>query len=342
MLLVVSVGNHGVIAYDFVFFVIIFLFFQGTYRYVGWCETLKAIADLKLTSEQELSTKDKTYSQFFAEYLQIPKDETLKQALSRILGINADSTAISNIEWIGLGSTELIPSNVPQTPLDVLCSLCLSKLKYSEGEKDMLILKHVFEVEYPSDGWRETRESVMLDFGLQPNDNSSMARTVSLPLAVAIRALTEGKISKFGVLRPVDEELYSLILKEVHDLGIKFEETTLKPLVWIRDEVKPGEHRVPITPQNAKRLLDSGFRVFVERSKTRCIDDLEFRKVGCKLVDSGSWMTEAPYSAFVVGLKELPEEPKELKHRHIFFAHAFKGQNEAVPLLKRFKAVWCP
>ena len=202
----------------------------------------------------------------------------------------------------------------------------------------MIILKHRFECEY-DDGWRESRESILLDFGLQPNDNSSMARTVSLPLAVAIRALTEKRIKNTGIIRPVYKELYSQILAEVEDLGIKFEEKTLKPLLWIRDEVKPGEKRVPISPKNAKKLLDIGFRINVEESKTRCIDDSEYRKIGCKLVKTGSWETDAPNSAFIVGLKELPDnKPEKLRHRHIFFAHCYKGQNEAIPLLKRFKA----
>ncbi len=36
------------------------------------------------------------------------------------------------------------------------------------------------------DGWRETRESILVDYGLQPEGHSSMARTVTLPLGVAI------------------------------------------------------------------------------------------------------------------------------------------------------------
>jgi len=241
---------------------------------------------------------------------------------------------------LGLFSDDLIPADVPSTPLDVLCALCLQKLKYAPNEKDMIIMKHVFEIEYEKDGWRESRESVMLDFGLQPNDNSSMARTVTLPLAIAIRALTEGRITQTrGVVRPLQKEVYQQILSEIADLGIKFEEKTLPPLLWIRDEIKPGEKRVPITPEAAAKLLAAGYRVTVEKSKTRCIADADYANVGCRMVESGSWMTDAPYSAFIVGLKELDDkQPLTLKHRHIFFAHCFKGQNEAVPLLRRFKA----
>jgi len=121
-------------------------------------------------------------------------------------------------------------------------------------------------------------------------------------------------------------------------LGVKFEEVTLAPLLWIRDEIKPGEQRVAITPNNASKLIKAGFRINIEESKTRCIDTKEYAKIGCNIMQSGSWIKDAPNSAFIVGLKELPNQPLKLKHRHIFFAHAFKGQNEATPLLKRFKS----
>ena len=126
-------------------------------------------------------------------------------------------------------------------------------------------------------------------------------------------------------------------MKSKTKTGIKFEEKTLRPLLWIRDEVKPGEQRVAISPQNARKLLSEGFRINVEESKRRCFRDSLYSDIGCKLVASGSWIESAPSSAFIVGLKELPEEPASLRHRHILFAHCFKGQNEAVPLLRRFR-----
>lgn len=40
----------------------------------------------------------------------------------------------------------------------------------------------------------------------------------------------------------------------------------------------------------------------------------------------------------MLGLKELPDDPAELTHRHIFFGHAYKGRPGAAGLLRRFAA----
>lgn len=60
-------------------------------------------------------------------------------------------------------------------------------------------------------------------------------------------------------------------------------------------------------------------------------------QAGAKLVESNTWPS-APSEAVILGLKELPESDEPLRHRHIFFAHCFKGQAGAAELLARFKA----
>jgi len=105
---------------------------------------------------------------------------------------------------------------------------------------------------------------------------------------------------------------------------------------WLRDEVKLGERRVPLLPSQAKQLLERGYSVTVESSLTRCIKDEEYEKVGCTLVPAGTWKT-APANAFILGLKELPEDIDTLSHTHIFFAHCYKNQAGWRELLKCFK-----
>lgn len=165
-----------------------------------------------------------------------------------------------------------------------------------------------------------------------------MARTVSLPLACAIRMKLEDRIKKNGVIRPVYSEIYNPILDEVAKLSppIKFEEAALKPQIWLRHEVKLGEERTALSPETAKELLDAGFRVTVEKSPTRCIPIEEYEKVGCKIAAQNSWPS-APYPTIILGLKELPEDGTDLVHRHILFAHCFKGQAGWKELLARFK-----
>ncbi|WP_028116253.1 saccharopine dehydrogenase [Ferrimonas senticii] len=109
----------------------------------------------------------------------------------------------------------------------------------------------------------------------------------------------------------------------------------MNPLFWLRAEVKSGERRSPLTPAGAATLLATGADVVVERSEERIFTDQEFAAVGCQLVRPGSWQ-EAPNHAYVLGLKELPVADHALVHRHIYFAHVFKGQDESAQVLGRF------
>lgn len=63
-------------------------------------------------------------------------------------------------------------------------------MQYSAGERDMILMKHTFIAEYP-DGKKEKITCTLIDYGI-PNGDSSMARTVALPVGVAIRLVLEG------------------------------------------------------------------------------------------------------------------------------------------------------
>lgn len=104
---------------------------------------------------------------------------------------------------------------------------------------------------------------------------------------------------------------------------------------WLRAEVKPNEFRTLILPEGVKALIEAGHSVTVERSADRCVPDDEFVKAGATLAEGGSWIN-APLDALICGLKELPESSEPLKHRHIYFAHCYKGQGGANELMTRW------
>ncbi|KAJ7102199.1 hypothetical protein B0H15DRAFT_898234 [Mycena belliarum] len=105
--------------------------------------------------------------------------------------------------------------------------------------------------------------------------------------------------------------------------------------LWLRCETKEFERRAALTPTTAKRLLDAGFNIVVERDEQRIFDDSEYEAVGCKLVENNSWPT-APTTATIIGLKELPESTDPLPHTHIQFAHCYKNQAGWASVLSRF------
>lgn len=48
--------------------------------------------------------------------------------------------------------------------------------------------------------------------------------------------------------------------------------------LWLRCEKKPLEHRSALTPTTAKKLIDAGFKITVERDPQRIFDDDEFEQ----------------------------------------------------------------
>lgn len=109
------------------------------------------------------------------------------------------------------------------------------------------------------------------------------------------------------------------------------------PHLWVRAEQRDNETRVGLTPQGASRLLAQGFDVTVEASDSRVIPTQDYADAGCTIAPQFSW-PDAPADAIVFGLKELPADGTPLKHRHIMFGHAYKGQSAGRILLDRFKA----
>ncbi|MET9608544.1 saccharopine dehydrogenase [Streptomyces sp. NPDC006512] len=110
--------------------------------------------------------------------------------------------------------------------------------------------------------------------------------------------------------------------------------------LWMRHEARLTERRAPLTPEDAGRLVAEGIRITVEESDQRAFPLAAYTAAGCATAPTASWDAEAPDDAYVLGLKELPAGPgtPALRHRHIYFGHAYKGQSGARELLSRFTA----
>lgn len=107
--------------------------------------------------------------------------------------------------------------------------------------------------------------------------------------------------------------------------------------LWLRHETRTTERRTPVVPADARRLVESGVTLTVEESPQRVFPIEAYEAAGCRVAETGSWVS-APSDAVVLGLKELPDEPAALTHRHVFFGHAYKQQPGAETLLRRFLA----
>lgn len=196
-------------------------FFRGTLRYPGWCQSLRKMADLGLLEETRLAGLDSATFADFTAQLVGSDGHNPRASVAAYLDLPLDSPVLDNLDWLGLFSGEPLPA-CPATPIDILTARMLQKMQYAPGERDMLVLQHQFEAEY-SDR-RERITSTMVDFG-QPHGYTSMARTVGLPAAIAVKLILHGDITLTGVQVPVVPELYNPVLDELEALGIHFEES---------------------------------------------------------------------------------------------------------------------
>jgi saccharopine dehydrogenase-like NADP-dependent oxidoreductase len=150
--------------------------------------------------------------------------DDIRKEVAKKLGKSKDAECLKRLQWMGLFNDT--PLAKGESYLDVLAALFLNKLgEFKPGEQDMLVMLHEFKAEYP-DGKKETITSTLLDYGI-PNGDSSMSRTVSLPVAIAVRMMLEGTIKDEGIIIPTKPDIYNPILKELETMNIKFVEKVL-------------------------------------------------------------------------------------------------------------------
>lgn len=197
--------------------------FRGTLRNIGWCRLWQRIGKIGLLSLNEIENiKGITYRNFLSNLINCPDEKNLESFLAKYIKEEENSDVMKKLDYIGLLSDEKITFE-KSTPLDVFADLLLKKLCFKEGERDMIVLVHKFIGEYPHSKKKESITSSLIDFGI-PNGDSAMSRTVSLPAAIAVRLILEGKIYIPGVLIPVQPEIYEPVLNELISVGISMKE----------------------------------------------------------------------------------------------------------------------
>jgi saccharopine dehydrogenase-like NADP-dependent oxidoreductase len=194
--------------------------YRGTFRYKNWCEIFDALKALGLTGYDEYSLGGKSYAQFTADVTGMGSTDNLNAAIAGKLGIPHFSPAIEALEWLGLLSEK--PVHLEKgSPFDVLSDLMIEKMMLPKGERDMVIMQHIFTVKNV-DGTSEKIKSSLLDFG--DEKYTSIARTVALPAAIGVKMILDGKIQITGVHIPIKKEIYEPILDELENLGIRMKE----------------------------------------------------------------------------------------------------------------------
>lgn len=99
--------------------------------------------------------------------------------------------------------------------------------------------------------------------------------------------------------------------------------------IGIRHEDKYElERRVPLVPEDVKKLTDTGLKIMVQKCGKRIFKDGEYEAAGAVLADS---MNDADV---IFGVKEVTIPSFEEKKTYVFFSHIIKGQKYNMPMLR--------
>ncbi len=202
---------------------------RGTLRYPGWSETWNQIVKLGLPNESIVipDLHKKTYVEFLEMFLPLnvsgPK---IEQRIANYLNINPTGGIMDKLRWLGLFSNEKIKGNV-KTPADVMIKLLRSKMQLPPGARDMVIIAHEIIAEFPDNGGDQKIKSTLIRYG-EPDGHTAIAQTVGLPAAITAKLLLNDELPVTGTQIPTNHVIYTKVLKELEDLGIKFIEKKIR------------------------------------------------------------------------------------------------------------------
>lgn len=200
---------------------------RGTFRFPGWCETLDAIKQMNLIDPAQIDLTGLSYAGMVAKQIGAGSEDDIVNKVATYLGLAQDAAAMKAMQWLGLFDYTPMNRGV-DSAFEVTSDLMISKMELGAEERDMVVMQHTFLASYP-DGKQEVIRSRMLDFGT-PATDTSIARTVALPAAIAVEMILEGKIMEKGVFRPVLPGIYNPILTALEGLDIRMEEEFGLPL----------------------------------------------------------------------------------------------------------------
>jgi saccharopine dehydrogenase-like NADP-dependent oxidoreductase len=192
---------------------------RGTLRRAGYCKAWNVFVQLGMCDD--------------SFQLELPIGSTLKDFLNSFLPSNSALTAEEKladlihdldfetwekISWLGFFGTRKLPLS-SGSPAQILQSILEEDWKLQPEDRDMIVMQHIFEIK-TSTGIKEIRSS-LVSFG-KDSTYTAMAKTVGLPLAIAVDLFLDGKIKETGLQLPVSKEIYEPILHQLVSHGIKF------------------------------------------------------------------------------------------------------------------------
>ena len=197
--------------------------YRGTFRRPGYCRAWNCFVQLGATDDTYTleNSEDMTYREFINTFLAYHPSDSVELKLRQYLNIPQDDVDLwERLEYLDIFSDKKVGLK-NATPAQILQHILEQKWTLSPEDKDMIVMWHKFV--YELNGQRKERHSSMICIG-DDQTNTSMAKTVGLPVAIATKLILNGVIAQKGVLVPTISEIYEPVLEELTNFNIDFVE----------------------------------------------------------------------------------------------------------------------
>lgn len=207
--------------------------YRGTLRRPGFCRAWNVFVQLGATDDSYTmeNTENMTYREFINSFLYYHPTDSVELKLYHYMHIDQDSDIIQKLKWLGIFSKTKIGLK-KATPAQIMEHILKQKWQLQSGDKDMVVMWHKFIYREKNTGKPVQLTSSLVVAG-DDDVHTAMAKTVGLPLAVAVKLFLNGKISLTGMHIPTHRLIYEPVLAELEQDGIGFNEKT--------SEVQPEE-----------------------------------------------------------------------------------------------------
>jgi saccharopine dehydrogenase (NADP+, L-glutamate forming) len=198
---------------------------RGTLRYPGWGETWSQIVKLGLPNEHLTipGLSEMTYREYTEMFVPLNANgNKLENRIANFLKISPTGIIMEKLKWLGLFDEVKIGGNV-KTSTDVMQKLMSEKLPLPKGKRDMVVLMHKLEAEFPEQEKSVRYISTLTDYG-EPDGITAIAKTVGAPAGIAAKLILLGELPLTGTHIPTHPAIYTKVLKELESLNIKFTE----------------------------------------------------------------------------------------------------------------------
>lgn len=196
--------------------------FRGTIRRPGFCKAWNVLVRLGCTEDDYTieNSENMTYRDFINAYLRYDPNMPVEIKLQAYCQNATDPVVFEKLKWLGIFDKRKIGLK-NATPAQILQKILEEKWRMDPEDKDMILMQHEFK--YKVDNEDKMLVSAMAVEGKDQNQ-TAMAVTVGLPLAITTKLLITRKINHKGVVLPIHKDIYEPVLAELKTFGISFEE----------------------------------------------------------------------------------------------------------------------